>query len=76
MTNVTTKLAVAATNDIRGIKPPVEVPDELAWLWWTLGIAAVAIAALIAWLMVRKKRLTPKPVVIIPPHIRARERLA
>ena len=29
---------VAQTNDIRAIKPPVEVPDGWAWLWWVLAI--------------------------------------
>jgi hypothetical protein len=76
MTNVTTKLAVVATNDIRGIKPPVTVPDALAWLWWTLASVGVVVAALAVWLLLRKQRLAPKPVVIIPPHVRAKEKLA
>ena len=76
MTNVTTKLAVAATNDIRGIKPPVAVPDELAWLWWTLASVGVVAAALTVWLLLRKKRLAPKLAVIIPPHVRAKGKLA
>ena len=76
MTNVTTQLAVAATNDIRGIKPPVPVPDELAWLWWTLASVGVAATALTAWLLLRKKRLAPKPAVIISPHVRAKQKLA
>lgn len=76
MTNVTTKLAAASTNDIRGIKPPVDVPDPLAWLWWTLGALAVIAIALTLWLLLRKKVLAPKPVVIIPPHVRARQKLA
>jgi hypothetical protein len=76
MTNVTAKLAAASTNDIRGIKPPVDVPDPLAWLWWTLGVLAVVAAALTIWLVLRKKALAPKPLVIIPPHVRAKEKLA
>jgi hypothetical protein len=76
MTNVTAKLAAAATNDIRGIKPPVEVPDPLAWLWWTLGALAVIAIALTLWLVLRKKVLAPKPVVIVPPHVRAKAKLA
>ena len=76
MTNLTTQLAVAATNDIRGIKPPVVVPDELAWLWWTLASVGVAAAALTAWLRWRRKRLQPKLAVIIPPHVRAKAKLA
>ena len=75
MTNVTTQLAVAATNDIRGIKPPVAVPDELAWLWWTLGVVGAAIAATVLWRLLRK-RLAPKPAVIVSPHVRAKEKLA
>jgi len=75
MTNVTTQLAVAATNDIRGIKPPVVVPDELAWLWWTLGVVGAGVAATVVWLLLRKK-LAPKPAVVIPCHVRAKQKLA
>ena len=40
-----TNLVGPIPTDIRDIKPPVEIPDPLLWLWITLGIlAAVAVA--------------------------------
>jgi hypothetical protein len=67
--------ANVATNDIRGLKPPVAVPGGWAWVLWTL--AALALAAALFWLW-RWRRRRPRPVVpqaIIPPHVRAREKL-
>jgi hypothetical protein len=75
-TNLATQLqAAAGTNDIRGIKPPVEIPNEWLWLWITLAAAAI-IAGAVAWRRLRKKNalaFVPPPV---PPHVRAKQRLA
>lgn len=64
-----------ATNDIHGIKPPVEIPNGWAWAGWLL-LTLVAVAAL-AWLWRwwQKKRNAPPPIVVIPPHVRARRKL-
>ena len=70
-TNLTT-----ATDDIRAIKPPVALPDPLAWLWWTLAALGVIAVALTVWFVLRRKRLAPKVAIIIPPHVRAKEKLA
>src|SRR4051812_41753801 len=67
--------ATAITNDIRAIKPPVEIPNTWAWLWWTLGtvlVLALATAALTRWL---RKRSQPAIVPVVPPHIRAKQKL-
>ena len=64
------------TPDIRGIKPPVALPDPLAWLWWTLAALAVVAVAFTVWFLLRRKRLAPKVAIIIPPHVRAKEKLA
>ena len=63
------------TNDIRAIKPPVEVPNEWAWLWWTLAglLVAAAITAALIWFL--KKRAQAPAIPIIPPHVRAKQRL-
>ena len=63
------------TNDIRAIKPPVEVPNEWAWLWWTLAglLVAAAIMAALIWFL--KKRAQAPAIPIIPPHVRAKQRL-
>jgi hypothetical protein len=73
-TNQTATLTPA--NDLRPIKPPVRLPGEWAWLWWTL--AAVALVAIVAtwWLRRRRKPAAAASVPVIPPHVRARQRLA
>src|SRR3954466_1400067 len=62
------------TNDIRPIKPPVEIFDPWAALAWTGGILilAAALASLFIWLRKRQQTIRSIPV---PPHVRARDRL-
>ena len=76
-TNLASQLQSVAslTNDIRGIKPPVEIPNEWAWLWWTLAVVAV-VAAIVAWFFLRKRIAQSLPAPMIPPHVRAKQRLA
>jgi hypothetical protein len=69
-----TNLAVG--TDIRDIKGPIEIPSDWAWLGWTLVVLAVATAAWFAaryWLKHLGQRRTPE--IVIPPHVRARNRL-
>ena len=42
------QFTTATVNDIRDIKPPLEISDGLAWLWWTLGALAVLAVLLLA----------------------------
>ncbi|MCI0744018.1 MAG: hypothetical protein L0Y58_01305 [Verrucomicrobia subdivision 3 bacterium] len=70
--------AADATNDIRPLKGPVEVPSGLAWLWWVLLLVALVAARkflrrLIRRLLGQEQVAAPKPV--IPPHVRARQKL-
>ena len=39
ITNATAQGVVPAANDIRDIKPPIEIPNGWEWLWVTLGYA-------------------------------------
>src|SRR6266480_1234050 len=64
-----------ATNALRDIKPPVEIPSGWAWACWVLGALAAAALAFWAWRIWRKKRLQIPPIPIIPPHVRARQKL-
>jgi hypothetical protein len=65
---------ITATNDIRPIKPPVVIHNPWEIAAWSAGITlAVVLVSLAVWLW-WKRRLAPQPV-IIPPHVRARERL-
>lgn len=68
--------STVVTNDIRDIKPPVEIPSGWAWLGWTLAVLVLAAAALAAWRRWRKQKAAPsKPAVVTPPHERARRKL-
>ena len=73
---IATNNNVAATaTDIRDIKPPIEISDGYAWLWWVLILLAVAVAVFLFWRW-RKNRKTnivlPPP---IPAHVRAKKKL-
>ncbi|HUR44455.1 MAG TPA: hypothetical protein VMZ27_01170 [Candidatus Saccharimonadales bacterium] len=65
-----------ATNDIHGARPPVPVPNGWLWAFWIAGILLVLAAASVALVFWRKKLVAPKPVPIIPPHVRAKQKLA
>ena len=67
--------AAGVTNDIRGVKPPVPIPNDWAWAFWLLGILLGLAAAYWAWRRWRKKRVHKLAVPPTPPHIRARQRL-
>lgn len=73
VTNQTT--LSAAANDIRDIKPPIEIVGGWAWLWWAVIVAAVAVAALLLWRWLKQRKLNlvlPPP---IPAHVRAKRKL-
>jgi len=76
-TNLATQLQSAAnTNDIRGIKPPLEIPNEWLWLWITLVVLILIAAAVTTWLLLRKKHALPPLLPVVPPNVRAKQRLA
>src|SRR5262245_43947197 len=65
---------VSATNDIRGLKDPVDISRGLGWLWVTL----LVFAALIALLLLLRRKLFPAKAAqtpVVPPHVRAKRRL-
>ena len=71
MTNSTAQVA----NDIRDIKPPIEISDGLTWLWWGLIIVALLVAAFLLWRWWRNRKASivlPPP---IPAHVRAKQKL-
>lgn len=65
----------AATNDLRALRPPVDVPSPLTWLWLTLGALALAALAWWAWRKWLRKIVLPPPPPPVPPHVRARRKL-
>ena len=67
--------APGGAEELRGIKPPVEIANPWLWVWWGLAVAAILAMALVAWQRWRRRALLAPPIEIIPPHVRARKRL-
>jgi hypothetical protein len=65
-----------ATNDIRAIRPPIDLPNEWAWIWWTLLALALAGAFLVWWFHYRHKTAPIPQIPVVPPHVRAKQKLA
>jgi hypothetical protein len=70
-----TNSATATVNDIRDIKPPLEISNGLAWLWWTLGALVVGTLLLLAWRYFLKRVTRDSAPPPIPAHIRAKQML-
>lgn len=66
--------ALAITNDIRPIKPPVTIRNPWAIAAWAGGAVVVLwiIGLLLAWFFRRRAIIKATP---IPPHVRARDRI-
>ena len=56
ITNATAQGVVPAANDIRDIKPPIEIPNGWEWLWLTLGVLAGAAVLFALWKWWQKRR--------------------
>jgi len=74
-TNLPALLSATAANDIRDIKPPVDIPSGWAWAWWVLGALALAALAYAAWRYWQKKRAEKPAAAQIPAHVRAKQKL-
>src|SRR5262245_60578594 len=70
-----TASTLKAANDLRDIKPPVDIPNPWAWVWWTVAALVVAGLAWLAWRQWQKRRSALQAVPVIPPHVRARQKL-
>lgn len=67
--------SLVATNDIRDIKPPVEIPSGWEWVWWMLGGLAFAALLVAAWRYWQRRRTQVPVVVPVPAHLRAKQKL-
>ena len=68
-----TNTPAALVNDIRDIKPPLEISDGVAWWVWALAAVAV-LAGLFLYFFLRRRTVPPAPPAV-PPHTRALLRL-
>jgi hypothetical protein len=74
-TNAISALATG-TNDLRDIKPPVEIPSGWAWALWVVGAILLAAVAYLIW---RYWRANRGKIILSPPvpaHIWAKQKLA
>lgn len=65
-------------EDLHDIQPPTEVAiRSWALVWWTLGLVAAALLAVVAWRLLRKYRSRPRAVVqpLQPLDVRTRRAL-
>ena len=66
-----------ATNDtLHDIRGPVPLPPELLWLWIAVGAALGGLLATLIWNKWFRTGALPPPVPFVPPHQRAKHRLA
>ena len=73
---VTNQTSLVVANDIRDIKPPIEITNGLEWSWVTLGVLAGAVILLILWKWLQKRRVNIPVEPPVPAHIRAKQKLA
>jgi hypothetical protein len=74
-TNVVSSLASSGTNELRDIKPPIEISNPWVWVWLALGALVVAFAVFLAWRHWRKRRAQAPAVPPLPAHVRAKQKL-
>ncbi len=65
----------ALTNELRDIRGPVGIPNPWIWIGWVLALMVVAALGYWAWRRWRKHVLESPPVPVIPPHVRAKQKL-
>ena len=76
ITNATPHSTTSVADDIRDIKPPIEIPNGWAWLWWLLVVLAAIVAAILIWRWWRHRKLNIVLPPLIPAHVRAKQKLA
>ncbi|HEX4348995.1 MAG TPA: hypothetical protein VH251_01340, partial [Verrucomicrobiae bacterium] len=62
-------------NDIRDIKPPIDIAGSLAWVWWLVLVVALIAAALLIWRWMKNRKLNVVLPPPLPAHIRAKRKL-
>jgi hypothetical protein len=75
ITNATATAAAPVANDIRDIKPPLEIPNGWEWLWWTIGALVVAVVLTLIWRAVHRRMTRISLPPPIPAHVRAKQKL-
>ena len=71
-----TNQPTAVVNNIRDIKPPIEIADPLTWLKWALGVLVVLFILWVWWRHFQQRRAQVNLPPPIPAHVRAKQKLA
>jgi len=67
--------ALTNANELRDIKPPIDIPSMWIWVWCGLGVVVLGGLAFLAWqLWQSRRRYIPIPPIIAA-HVRAKQRL-
>jgi hypothetical protein len=74
-TNAVLNLAGSGTNELRDIKPPVEIPNAWIWVGWALCALALAAIVFFVWRHWQKRRAEQPATPAIPPHVLAKQKL-
>jgi hypothetical protein len=74
-TNALPSLSAVGTNSLHDIKPPVIIPSGWAWVFWVVGGLVVVGLLFWAWRHWQKRKAEQPPVPVIPPHVRAKQKL-
>jgi len=67
--------AAAQINDIRDIKPPIEIPNGWGWVPAALAIIILAAITFFLWRWWQKRREQIAFVPPVPAHVRAKQKL-
>jgi hypothetical protein len=72
---VTNQTSLSAANDIRDIKPPMEIHNGWALILWALAVLALLAILRFTWLYWQKRRSQVPIVPPVPAHVRAKQKL-
>jgi len=72
---MTTNATPQIVNDIRDIKPPVEIPNGWEWLWAVLAALATVAVVVLLWRWWQNRKLNVVLPPPIPAHVRAKQKL-
>jgi hypothetical protein len=65
----------ASANDIRDIKPPIEIPTGWEWVPAALAIIVLTVATFFLWRWWQRRQAQVPFVPPIPAHVRAKQKL-
>ncbi|HEY5297835.1 MAG TPA: hypothetical protein VIK59_07905 [Verrucomicrobiae bacterium] len=65
----------AAANDIRSLKPPIEISSGWNSLWWALAIVVALVILFLIFHWWQKRKLNAPLPPPVPAHIRAKKKL-